>query len=40
MVDLNGKLEDKNKEINNQKAFMSDLEGKIIKKNNEIVEKD
>ena len=37
MANLNGKLEDKNKKIKDWKAFVSDLEGKIVEKNNEVI---
>ena len=40
MVDLNGELKDKNKEINNLNAFVSGFEGKIVKKNNGVIKKD
>ena len=40
MANLHGKIEDKNKQIDNLKVTMSGLEGKIIKKNNGIVKKD
>ena len=40
MVNLNAKIEDKNKEIDDLKASVSSFVGKIVEKNNEVINKD